>query len=61
MKSGLNKAKKRGMAERQLTAKPQCGTLVYIAECRGALHKTGISPHLTPPTDERRPVKSQTR
>ena len=48
MKSETNKSKK----QRQTTSskiKPTCGTLSYLAECRGVTKKTDVSRWTAPP------------
>ncbi len=49
--------KKRKQQTKSSRSKPVCGTLSYLAECRGTAQKTGASRLLAPPGDMSRIVR----
>jgi len=57
MKRETNKKKKHGQPRSVKTAKPACGTLSYIAECRGAQQKTGSIRWAAPPDSSDKMVR----
>jgi hypothetical protein len=57
MKKETNKTKKQRQPTGGKTAKPACGTLSYIAECRGAQQKSGSIRWAAPPDSIDKMVK----
>jgi hypothetical protein len=49
MKKETNKKRKQRQSTGGKTAKPACGTLSYIAECRGVQQKSGSIRWAAPP------------
>ncbi len=49
MKKETSKARKQRQPSNVKTEKPTCGTLSYIAECRGAQQKSGSIQWAAPP------------
>jgi hypothetical protein len=57
MKQEPDKSRKQRQATSTRTAKPSCGTLSYIAECRGTMLKTGPTQGTAPPDGVNRIVR----
>jgi hypothetical protein len=57
MKSEAGRTKKQRKAEGTRGAKPPCGTLSYLAECRGIAQKSGLFRSSAPPDDVNRIVR----
>ncbi|HET6365466.1 MAG TPA: hypothetical protein VFG02_10475 [Nitrospirota bacterium] len=57
MKSEAGRTKKQRKAEGTRASKPPCGTLSYLAECRGNTQKTDSSRWTTPPDGLNRIVR----
>jgi hypothetical protein len=57
MKQEADKVKKYRQPAAVKAAKPVCGTLSYLAECRGTLHKTGPTQGAAPPDGVNRMVR----
>jgi hypothetical protein len=57
MKKETNKTRKQRHSTSGKTAKPACGTLSYIAECRGAQQKSDSIRWAAPPDSSDKMVK----
>ena len=57
MKQGTDKARKQRQSAGGKTAKPVCGTISYIAECRGMTLKSGPTQGTAPPDGMNRTVR----
>ncbi len=55
MKTENDKPKKQQTKSER--SKPVCGTLSYLAECRGMIHKAGIARLTSPPGEMNRIVR----
>ncbi len=55
MKTESEKSKK--LLTKSTRSKPVCGTLSYLAECRGMTQKTGIARLTSPPGEMNRIVR----
>ena len=57
MKQGTDKARKQRQSAGGKTTKPVCGTLSYLAECRGTMLKSGPTQGTAPPDGVNRIVR----
>jgi hypothetical protein len=57
MKQESGKTRKQRQPANVKTEKPMCGTLSYMAECRGAQQKTGSVHWAAPPDSNNRIVR----
>ena len=57
MKQEADKVKKLRQSSSGKMTKPVCGTLSYLAECRGILYKTGPTHGTAPPDSMNRMVR----